>query len=806
MNNNPIISQLEEAFTSSDDDELVWQGAWCTVIESTENSGPAILGVSESPADSVHDTAPVDVMPAPSTPVTTPARSTGHSTASSFSRDLTAATEPETPFNVSCELSCGTFGIAGSSCSCGGMFLEEVGGNLVRVLHDDLSSAQDSASPVDQSNHSSSNTSVNPYLQVYDGYFECYDQLQLPSTVETFAEYMDASDSIHYITSDSSSSASSSAFSSVSTSDSSSVALSSVHPSSSSVSLSSLSSSSTSHFLSSSSSSSSGSLPSSVSPSRSSVMTPSSLSSGNNPRSSSSGSGSSSRFSSGSHPFPSSSCSSACSQASSSGSPSGSQASSSGSPSGFLSFSLAFLSVLGTLGSLLVSLGLSGYGLLLRSYLSLVRVFSSLGSHSVQSFNHRVLFGAMLFWDTAYAIGCLLTNVPLASSLPCPRVIRRRQSRRPYFRLLSYPRGWMILSALMLCGSRLRHPALHAWQTFGNALSLTSYRAVALSELVSFTPAVHLQFAQRRGSEVLALHSWFQLDSSGSLMLCRHLSPVRIGADVFYDPLSSSCSVQGGDGTSVPCSTGPLQVSAVPSPALMPYSGSLDPVNLHFFDAESTLGPPSAVDWLQLESPEELHYFVDCVPPKFTSVTNDSTLTSPVAPSVAAYNTAIRGLEELTGSDIHKFPVIFDSGASLAISPSRDDFIGDIRRPTAELRLGGMAHGLLVEGIGTVEWTFSSSSGSQLTVKTLCYFVPGSKARLISPQRLFCADRGIHGTFTCGEDYATLSFSNMPSLSIEYDSRSHLPIGYASNQSHNIPALNLCITDSSNQNLSDSAR
>ena len=73
---------------------------WRTVIKSTENSGPAILGVSESPANSVHDTAPVDVMLAPSTPVTTPAHSTGHSTASSFSRGLMAATEPETPFSV----------------------------------------------------------------------------------------------------------------------------------------------------------------------------------------------------------------------------------------------------------------------------------------------------------------------------------------------------------------------------------------------------------------------------------------------------------------------------------------------------------------------------------------------------------------------------------------------------------------------------------------------------------------------------------------------------------------------------------
>jgi len=74
-------------------------------------------------------------------------------------------------------------------------------------------------------------------------------------------------------------------------------------------------------------------------------------------------------------------------------------------------------------------------------------------------------------------------------------------------------------------------------------------------------------------------------------------------------------------------------------------------------------------------------------------------------PSPAAYNTAtgLLGTVDLKalkpGSP--PFPVIFDSGASLAITCA-EDFVGPIQRLPHERRLGGMAAGMLIEGIGTV--------------------------------------------------------------------------------------------------------
>lgn len=45
------------------------------------------------------------------------------------------------------------------------------------------------------------------------------------------------------------------------------------------------------------------------------------------------------------------------------------------------------------------------------------------------------------------------------------------------------------------------------------------------------------------------------------------------------------------------------------------------------------------------------------------------------------------------------FQVIFDSGASKAISGYKENFIGEIVTPDTEMCLGGMANGMLIEGL-----------------------------------------------------------------------------------------------------------
>jgi hypothetical protein len=63
-------------------------------------------------------------------------------------------------------------------------------------------------------------------------------------------------------------------------------------------------------------------------------------------------------------------------------------------------------------------------------------------------------------------------------------------------------------------------------------------------------------------------------------------------------------------------------------------------------------------------------------------------------------------------------PVIFDTEASLGITFDKDDFDGPITIPEGELRLGGMAQGLKIEGVGPVTWTFRNTDGSELRIRS----------------------------------------------------------------------------------------
>jgi len=159
----------------------------------------------------------------------------------------------------------------------------------------------------------------------------------------------------------------------------------------------------------------------------------------------------------------------------------------------------------------------------------------------------------------------------------------------------------------------------------------------------------------------------------------------------------------------------------------------------------------------------------------------------------------------LTVVGSESFPVIFDSGASLAISGNREDFVGDLVTPKTDLRLGGMAQGMKIEGIGTLKWTFVSETGNDVTIRAQAYYVPAARARLISPQRLFRKEAGTGGQYIVGETCSTLMFDHHPAIRVSYDSQTHLPVGYGRNGSGpgtgHAPQVNLCITDDENQNL-----
>ena len=58
------------------------------------------------------------------------------------------------------------------------------------------------------------------------------------------------------------------------------------------------------------------------------------------------------------------------------------------------------------------------------------------------------------------------------------------------------------------------------------------------------------------------------------------------------------------------------------------------------------------------------------------------------------------GIVDLNNNDSpHSFPVIFDSGATLVISPNAEDFVRPIVPFQTERRPGGMAGGIPIAGI-----------------------------------------------------------------------------------------------------------
>ena len=71
-----------------------------------------------------------------------------------------------------------------------------------------------------------------------------------------------------------------------------------------------------------------------------------------------------------------------------------------------------------------------------------------------------------------------------------------------------------------------------------------------------------------------------------------------------------------------------------------------------------------------------------------------------------------------------KHPIIFDTGASLAITPHLTDFVGPVSNTTNNLRLGGMSNEMRISGIGLVIWGFETTTGATLPVTSMAYHVP----------------------------------------------------------------------------------
>ena len=80
--------------------------------------------------------------------------------------------------------------------------------------------------------------------------------------------------------------------------------------------------------------------------------------------------------------------------------------------------------------------------------------------------------------------------------------------------------------------------------------------------------------------------------------------------------------------------------------------------------------------------------------------------------------------------------VIWDSGASISITHSRQDFVGPIENTPVGVKLQGLAKGVNVKAKGHVAWSFIDATGMLRTLKLPALYVPDSKVRLLSTSSL----------------------------------------------------------------------
>ena len=123
------------------------------------------------------------------------------------------------------------------------------------------------------------------------------------------------------------------------------------------------------------------------------------------------------------------------------------------------------------------------------------------------------------------------------------------------------------------------------------------------------------------------------------------------------------------------------------------------------------------------------------------------------------------------------FQVIWDSGASLSISPDEMDFAGPIVRPETKSVLSGIVKGTTIEGQGTIVWAVHDVKGETRLLKTQGYLVPKVKMRLLSTNALTQAYPD--ETLTSNSEGVSLSGSSNDltrgQVTVELDDSTNLP-------------------------------
>jgi hypothetical protein len=120
-------------------------------------------------------------------------------------------------------------------------------------------------------------------------------------------------------------------------------------------------------------------------------------------------------------------------------------------------------------------------------------------------------------------------------------------------------------------------------------------------------------------------------------------------------------------------------------------------------------------------------------------------------------------MQSIYFTDKSDVPIVFDTGATIAVTPYEDDFIS-WHEPCCKLTLRGINSDCEVKGFGEVEWTLYDDNGIKRKIRTTAYWVPSATVRLFSPQAYFnqVENKGTNGGFSITTEGCTFKFPKQP--------------------------------------------
>ena len=156
-------------------------------------------------------------------------------------------------------------------------------------------------------------------------------------------------------------------------------------------------------------------------------------------------------------------------------------------------------------------------------------------------------------------------------------------------------------------------------------------------------------------------------------------------------------------------------------------------------------------------------------------------------------------------------PVVFDTGASITISPHKDDFVHLDCSTSAinAISVKGLDSESTVEGVGTIRLRVHTDQGYHRIIETTAYYIPSARIRLLSVCRYQYENPNQGCKFVLADDRCVFTLPSSAGggdISFEVQDSNFIPVTSTFHQKHIKPAVKqqrtFMVLDEANINLS----